>query len=86
MASPFSIYDQLREHDNVRWSLALNSWVMTRYEDVRAMLSGCDMTVDRLTPFYEEFPPKNSQTLRDFKIWADEMAMFIGGARNIGDK
>jgi cytochrome P450 len=171
MASPFSVYDQLREHDPVHWSPVLNAWVVTRYEDVRAVLTGQDMTVDRLTPFYEKLPPKETETLReivhylnlwlafqdpprhtrlrrmlrtafatplihemrpdieaivdhvlgtlegrdeidfiaefallvpayvimdmlnvprnmleDFKNWADDMATFIGGARNIGDK
>jgi len=171
MADPFAIYDQLREHDPVHWSPALNAWVITRYEDVRAVLTGPDMTVDRLTPFYEKLPPKEAETLReivhylnlwlafqdppshtrlrrvmrtafatplihemrpgieaivdhllntldgckevdfiesfalivpayvimdmlsvpremlpDFKRWSDEMATFIGGARNVGDK
>jgi len=171
MANPFEIYDQLRKHDPVHWSPALNSWVITRYQDVRAVLTGQDMTVDRLTPFYEKLPPKEAEVLReivhylnlwlafqdppshtrlrrmmrtafatplihemrpdieaivdhvidtldgrddidfiadfallvpayvimdmlnvprdmlgDFKRWSDDMATFIGGARNVGDK
>lgn len=171
MASPFAIYKQLREHDPVHWSPALNSWVVTRYADVRAILTGSDMTVERLSPFYEKLPAEDAEKMReivhylnlwlafqdpprhtrlrrmlrtafatplihdmrpsiaaivdhvidtlegrdeidfiadfallvpayvimdmldvprgmlgDFKRWSDDMATFIGGSRNIGDK
>jgi hypothetical protein len=171
MADPFPIYARLRAEDPVHWSPTLKSWVITRYRDVRAVLTGRDVTVDRLTAFYEALPPADAALMHDiihylnlwlvfqdppshtrlrkmlrgafaaplihdmrpdiervvayvlddlegreeidfiadfallvpafvimdmldvprdmlprFKAWADDMAAFIGGARNVGDK
>lgn len=65
MESPFAIYDQLRKHDPVHWSPALNAWVITRYKDVRSVLVGQDMTVNRLNSFYEKLAPKEAETLKE---------------------
>lgn len=42
----------LQEHDPVHWSDLLKGWIFSRYEDVRAVQIGRDMSADRLTPFY----------------------------------
>ena len=38
MADPHASYRELREQDPVHWSEALGHWVLTRYEDVTAVL------------------------------------------------
>lgn len=65
MANPFPIYEELRRHDPVHWSPSLKSWVITRYADVRAVLTDSTMTVDRLSPFYEALPSREAEILRD---------------------
>jgi cytochrome P450 len=36
---PFPLYTWLRDHDPVHWSASLNTWVVTRFEDVAAIFS-----------------------------------------------
>lgn len=51
--NPFPLYEQLQEHDPVHWSEPMESWIITRYDDVRRIALSRDMSADSLTPFYE---------------------------------
>ncbi|MCY7308619.1 MAG: hypothetical protein LH632_21280 [Rhodoferax sp.] len=51
--NPFPLDEALQAQDPVHWSEALRAWVVTRYEDVRAVTTSPAMSSDRLTPFYE---------------------------------
>jgi cytochrome P450 len=42
---PFSAYRRLREEDPVYWHEDLSSWILTRYEDCRTVLSNHDLFV-----------------------------------------
>ena len=48
-ADPHPTYARLREEDPVHWHPGLRCWILTRYEDVAAALSGPAMSPDRLT-------------------------------------
>jgi cytochrome P450 len=37
-ADPYAVFGSLREHDPVHWSDEVDAWVLTRFDDVRAVL------------------------------------------------
>ncbi len=51
-ADPYPILAHFREHNPVHWSPALKAWVVTRYNDVRAVLLDDQLSSDTVTPFY----------------------------------
>ena len=65
MANPFPVYARLREDDPVHWSPSMKSWIVTRYTDVRDLLLSDDLSVKRLTKFYNSLPPADATLLRD---------------------
>ncbi len=46
-SDPFPLYKRLREEDPVHWSEALDAWVLTRYDDVVAVLRDPRFSADR---------------------------------------
>jgi cytochrome P450 len=44
--SPYGQYDRLRAHDPVHWSGLLQGWVLTRHDDVVALLRDPDISVE----------------------------------------
>ena len=46
-ADPYPLYKRLREEDPVHWSEALDAWVLTRYDDVVAVLRDPRFSADR---------------------------------------
>jgi cytochrome P450 len=46
VASPYEQYARLRAHDPVHWSALLEGWVLTRYDDVVALLRDPAMSVE----------------------------------------
>lgn len=71
--NPFPLYEALQAQDPVHWSPALRSWIVTRYEDVRHVLSASTMSSDRLTPFYESLKDQRrdvlSGVMRYLNLW-----------------
>lgn len=65
MADPFPVYDRLREEDPVHWSPYLKAWVITRYADVRDLLLSDNLSVNRLTNFYRNLPPREAVILKE---------------------
>ena len=51
-ADPFPIFERLREADPVHWSEPMKAWVLTRYEDVKAIaLNNAEISANRLEPW-----------------------------------
>lgn len=46
-ANPYPLYRQLREQDPIHWSELLDAWVLTRYDDVLAVLKHPRFSADR---------------------------------------
>ena len=74
IANPFPIFAELRERDPVHWSDALGGWVLTRYRDVRQVLSDGGFSADRITPFRDHLEPdaraQIAELLKTLGLWA----------------
>ncbi len=56
LADPFPVFARLRDEDPCHWSPRLKSWVLTRYDDVKRVCLGQEMSSDRLKPFFATLP------------------------------
>jgi cytochrome P450 len=56
LADPFPLYRRMREEDPVHWSPRLKAWVLTRYDDIRAICLDREVSSDRLRPFFATLP------------------------------
>ncbi len=74
LANPYPYFSYLRRTDPVHWNNSLKSWVITRYDDVRKILSEDFVTVDRLNTFYSKLPGKEAKLLEEIikylNLWA----------------
>jgi cytochrome P450 len=70
---PIPVLRTLQDHAPVYWCEALRGWVITRYDDVKAVLRNEDFSADRITPFYEAQSPqrqaKIEQLIRYLNTW-----------------
>ena len=56
-ADPFPVFKRLRENDPIHWSEPMKAWVLTRYEDVKAIaLNNAEVSANRLAPFFAAVP------------------------------
>lgn len=65
MADPYPALARLRDSDPVHWCVPLKSWVVTRHDDVRALMTGDALSTARLASFYRTLPPREAELLRD---------------------
>jgi len=57
LADPYPLYHQLRSEDPVHWSERANSWILTRYDDVRfALQHDPRLTAERLSLLLAQLP------------------------------
>lgn len=56
LRDPFPLYRRMRAQDPVHWSPRLKAWVLTRYDDVKAVCLDKEMSSDRLRPFFASLP------------------------------
>lgn len=74
LANPFPIYARMRDEDPCHWSPRLKSWILTRYDDVKAVcLDRGQLSSDRLRPFFASMPSpeaeKISNIIRYLSLW-----------------
>ena len=62
---PIPVLTELQRTDPVHWSERLNGWVVTGYDDARAILTDDHISADRLTPFYEHQPQAMQQRISE---------------------
>lgn len=65
IADPYPALLALQEGEPAHWSPKAKAWIVTRYDDVKAVLGGAEMSVDRIRPFYEKLPPQERETLAE---------------------
>ena len=75
-ADPYPSYARLRAEEPVHWHSGLRCWILTRYEDVAAALSGPSMSPDRLTPFYAALPSQMQSTLAEMMRYLNLWIIF----------
>ncbi|HUN69582.1 MAG TPA: cytochrome P450 [Burkholderiales bacterium] len=56
LRDPFPLFRRMREEDPVHWSPRLKSWVLTRYDDVKAVCLDKEISSDRLRPYFATLP------------------------------
>lgn len=63
----------MRDDDPCHWSPRLKSWVLTRYEDVKRVCTGQEMSSDRLRPFFATLPSPEAERIagivRYLSLW-----------------
>ncbi len=73
IADPFPVFRRLRAEDPVHWSPRLKAWVLTRYDDVKAVCLDKEISSDRLRPFFATLPgpeaERISQIIRYLTHW-----------------
>jgi cytochrome P450 len=76
VADPYPALKRLREEEPVHRSEVLGGWVLTRYEDVRAVLADRRMSADRMTPFFEHLEAERRARLRALEAVVRPWAVF----------
>ncbi len=73
LRDPFPTLRRMREEDPVHWSPRLKSWVLTRYDDCKAVLLDKEVSSDRLRPFFASLPGEEAarigQIIRYLTHW-----------------
>jgi len=66
LADPYPLFARMRDEDPCHWSPRLRSWVLTRYDDVKAVCMDRErVSSDRLRPFFASLPGPEAERLRD---------------------
>jgi cytochrome P450 len=65
LAEPFPLYRRMRDDDPAHWSPRLKAWVLTRYDDVKAVCLDERMSSDRLRPFFASLPGTEAQRIAE---------------------
>jgi hypothetical protein len=65
LRDPFPLFRSLRAADPVHWSPRLKAWVLTRYDDCRAVLLDREISSDRLRPYFATLPGPEAERIRD---------------------
>lgn len=65
LADPYPIFARMRDDDPCHWSPRLKSWVLTRYDDVKAATQEGALSSDRLRPFFDSLPGEQARRIAD---------------------
>jgi len=76
-ADPFPIFKKLRESDPVHWSGPMKAWVVTRYEDVKAIaLNNTQVSANRLAPFFAAVPESRRTSYASLMVYLANWMVF----------
>ena len=65
LANPYPLFARMRDEDPCHWSPRLKSWVLTRYDDVKAVTQDGKLSSNRLQPFFASLPSEEAQKIGD---------------------
>lgn len=78
IANPYPVYDRLRTEDPVHWDEELNTWVLTRYEDIEAALHDPRLSSNRVETLRKVNSPEVSEATRQaLKATLSKWALFL---------
>jgi cytochrome P450 len=75
-ANPFPIFRRLQDEEPVHWSDPVRGWVVTRYDDVRAIALDRELSADRVRPFFAVLPTDEQRKLADLRHYLTLWAVF----------
>lgn len=73
---PIPVLRALQEHAPVYWCEVLRGWVITRYDDVKAVLRNDDFSADRITPFYAAQSPERQAKIEQLVHYLNTWVAF----------
>ena len=74
LSNPYRLYQQLRAHDPVYWDQEMDAWVLTRYEEVQAVLPDPRFTKERFPTDASQFPePMREQGASILRLLSRQM-------------
>ncbi len=65
LADPYPLFARMRDEDPCHWSPRLKSWVLTRYDDVKAVTQDGKLSSNRLQPFFASMPSDEAKKIAD---------------------
>ena len=77
LADPYPVFARMRDEDPCFWSPRLKSWVLTRYDDVKAVcLDKERLSSDRLRPFFASLPPPEAERIGQIIRYLSQWMVF----------
>jgi cytochrome P450 len=77
LADPYDVFTRLRDEDPCHWSPRLKSWVLTRYDDVKAVcLDKERLSSDRLRPFFASLPSPEAERIGQIIRYLSQWMVF----------
>lgn len=76
-ADPFPIFRRLQAEDPVHWSEPMKAWVVTRYDDVKAIaMNNFEVSANRLAPFFAAAPEARRAAYGSLMIYLGNWMVF----------
>jgi cytochrome P450 len=79
---PFPTYHRLQEEDPIHWSKLLDSWVMTRYDNIIAVLRDPSMSAERISPSIDGRASSSQMDLTPLSRMLSMWALFADPPRH----
>jgi cytochrome P450 len=86
ISSPYPTYDRLRSEEPVHWCAPLRCWVLTRIEDIQAVLNDPNFMVNELSKIYAELARRVGRNYDATISVLDAMPFFQNGDRHRRDR
>ena len=75
--NPFPLFARLQREAPVHWSAPLRGWVVTRYEDCKAILLDKRFSAARMQPFFNALPSDQRAQLRELEASVSLWTVFL---------